>query len=70
MVLNRFQWLVCSEYSPLVETQRGGNAGGGTTLTPMGKSVLKIYRGIESDAQKAVAKRLSELLAMIRADMD
>lgn len=55
---------------PLVETQRGGNAGGGTTLTPMGKSVLKIYRGIESDAQKAVAKRLPELLTMIRADMD
>ena len=55
---------------PLVEIQRGGIAGRGTTLTPMGKSVLKIYRGIESDSQKAVAKRLPELLAMIRADMD
>jgi molybdate transport system regulatory protein len=55
---------------PLVETQRGGTAGGGTTLTPTGKQVLKVYRAIEHDAQKAIAKRLPELVNLIRADAE
>lgn len=55
---------------PLVETQRGGTAGGGTTLTPTGKQVLKVYRAIEHDAQKAIAKRLPELVKLIRVDAE
>lgn len=55
---------------PLVETQRGGNAGGGTTLTPTGKRVLKLYRAIELDANRAVAKRLPELVCLIRPDAE
>lgn len=53
---------------PLVATQRGGPAGGGAGLTPAGEQVLKIYRAIERDAERVVAKRLPQLLALIRPD--
>ncbi|WP_061959613.1 winged helix-turn-helix domain-containing protein [Cupriavidus pauculus] len=53
---------------PLVLKQRGGVAGGGAKLTPTGEQVLAIYRAIERDAQRAVAKRLPELLSLIRPD--
>lgn len=55
---------------PLVAKQRGGVAGGGAQLTPTGAQVLAIYRTIERDAERAVAKRLPQLLAFIRADVD
>lgn len=53
---------------PLVIKQRGGVAGGGAQLTPAGEKVLTIYRAIEQDAQRVVAKQLSQLLAMIRPE--
>lgn len=52
----------------LVNTQRGGTAGGGAQLTPMGKQVLAVYRAIEHDAQRAVAKRLPQLVQWIRPE--
>ncbi|CAN7774496.1 LysR family transcriptional regulator [Cupriavidus necator] len=53
---------------PLVLKQRGGVAGGGAQLTLTGEQVLAIYRAIERDAQRAVAKRLPQLLSLIRPD--
>ena len=53
---------------PLVLTQRGGTAGGGAGLTPVGTKVLAIYRAIERDAERAVARRLPQLLAFIRPE--
>lgn len=53
---------------PLVLKQRGGVAGGGAQLTPTGERVLSIYRAIERDAQRAVAKRLPQLLKFIRPE--
>ncbi len=53
---------------PLVLTQRGGSAGGGAGLTPLGTQALAIYRTIERDAERAVAKRLPQLLALIRPE--
>jgi len=53
---------------PLVTTQRGGTAGGGAALTPTGEQVLVIYRHIERDAERAVARRLPQLLALIRPE--
>lgn len=52
----------------LVLKQRGGAAGGGAQLTPIGVQALKIYRSIERDAERAVAKRLPQLLALIRPE--
>ena len=53
---------------PLVVKQRGGAAGGGAQLTPVGTQVLAIYSAIERDAERAVAKRLPQLLALIRPE--
>lgn len=53
---------------PLVVTQKGGPTGGGAKLTSAGERVLLVYRAIERDAQRAIAKRLPELLSMIRPD--
>lgn len=53
---------------PLVLKQRGGASGGGAQLTPTGQRVLKVYRAIEQDAQRAIAKRLPQLLGLIRSD--
>lgn len=52
---------------PLVIKQRGGAAGGGARLTPTGQQVLALYRAIEEDARIAAARRLPELVALIRA---
>ena len=51
---------------PLVLKQRGGAAGGGAQLTPVGVRALAIYRSIERDAERAVARRLPQLVALIR----
>jgi molybdate transport system regulatory protein len=53
---------------PLVLKQRGGAAGGGAQLTPTGERVLSVYRAIELDAERAVAKRLPQLLGLIRPE--
>ena len=53
---------------PLVVKQRGGTAGGGAQLTPTGGQALALYRAIEQDAQRAIAKRLPKLVALIRSD--
>lgn len=53
---------------PLVLKQRGGTTGGGAQLTPTGQRVLEIYRLIERDAQRAVAKRLPLLVNLIRPE--
>ena len=54
--------------APLVDKQRGGSAGGGARLTPTGEQVLAQYRRIEADAERAVARRLPQLLALVRPD--
>jgi molybdate transport system regulatory protein len=54
--------------APLISTQRGGQAGGGARLTPLGEQVLAVYRAIERDAQRAVAKRLPQLVQWIRPE--
>lgn len=53
---------------PLVVKQRGGTAGGGAQLTATGEQTLTLYRAIERDAQRAVSKRLPQLLVLIRPE--
>lgn len=50
--------------SPLIEASKGGRAGGGATLTPLGEEVLAAYREMQERAEEAVApliERLSRL---------
>ncbi|MEP6768541.1 MAG: LysR family transcriptional regulator [Acidobacteriota bacterium] len=51
---------------PLVHTERGGAGHGKTALTPMGESVLSLYRAMESSSRAAIRpawKRMRSLLA-------
>lgn len=52
---------------PVVTTTIGGNAGGGARLTELGKTLLKIYRRIETRAGRATAADLQSLVELARA---
>jgi molybdate transport system regulatory protein len=47
--------------APLVEAAKGGAGGGGAWLTPLGREVLALYRGMEDHAAAAVAGDMEEL---------
>jgi molybdate transport system regulatory protein len=51
---------------PLVHTRKGGRGAGGTTLTPMGKKVLALYRRIEARARRATERDLAALGELTR----
>ena len=52
---------------PLVANTKGGVGGGGATLTPLGKEVLRRYRAMERRALKAISKDIAHLESLIRA---
>jgi len=48
--------------APVISTATGGAKGGGAKLTEFGRSLVAKYRAIESQAAKAAAGELSELV--------
>lgn len=54
--------------TPVVETRKGGSAGGGTILTGAGRRVIDCYRAMEARAAGAVATELAELEALAGSD--
>lgn len=59
----RRAWLLIDELNhlfkrPLVITRLGGSTGGGAELTSTGRSLLKHYRDMESEAHAALATHL------------
>ena len=69
----RKAWLLIQEMQktfdgPIVTAEAGGVSGGGTQLTELGNSLLKIYRRVESRAADAVAGDLGTLSGMVRAN--
>jgi molybdate transport system regulatory protein len=50
---------------PLVQSSRGGAAGGGAVLTAAGRKVLAEYRALEAEAHKACRSRLRRLQSML-----
>ena len=48
--------------APVISTATGGAKGGGAKLTEFGRSLVAKYRMIESQAAKATAGELSELM--------
>lgn len=50
---------------PLVEASKGGRAGGGARLTPMGEEVLLRYRKLELRAGKIFEKELQEFNRLV-----
>ena len=62
----RRAWLLIDELNhlfdrPLVETQLGGKAGGGATLTALGKKLVGAYRAMEDEAHAVCGRRLQML---------
>jgi molybdate transport system regulatory protein len=52
---------------PLVETARGGRAGGGAHLTALGQLVVEQYRALERAADKAGARHIAALTGQLSA---
>jgi molybdate transport system regulatory protein len=50
---------------PLVAAKVGGRKGGGSALTPFGKTVVSRYRSVEQTAREAAAAHLSALEAAL-----
>lgn len=47
--------------TPVVEAAKGGQAGGGARLTPLGAQVLAIYRRMQARTGRAIARDLAIL---------
>ncbi|CAN7485328.1 winged helix-turn-helix domain-containing protein [Rhizobium rhizogenes] len=70
----RRAWLLISELNhmfrqPVVESQRGGQKGGGAALTPFGEELLQRFRSMEGAVRAAIAGDLAWLEAN-RSDGD
>lgn len=51
--------------APLVARTRGGPGGGGAVLTDLGREVLALYRGLETEASEAGRARLAALNGLL-----
>lgn len=63
-------WTIVNEINamfrePLVRTQLGGVNGGGASITPLGREVVRRYRSIESSVWKHAAKHIAALEAAV-----
>ncbi|GAB4387495.1 winged helix-turn-helix domain-containing protein [Albidovulum sp.] len=52
--------------APVVESARGGPGVGGAALIPTGREVLRLYRALESGAQRAGAAEIAALERLAR----
>lgn len=52
--------------TPVVETRKGGRAGGGARLTDAGRGAIEQYRAMESKAARAGAAEMRSLEALAR----
>jgi molybdate transport system regulatory protein len=53
---------------PVVTAEVGGASGGGTELTELGNTLLKLFRRVESRAADATKTDLESLSGMVRPD--
>ncbi|WP_408515873.1 winged helix-turn-helix domain-containing protein [Paraburkholderia rhynchosiae] len=68
----RRAWLLIDELnrslkSPATQSEQGGQAGGGCTLTPAGETIIRLYREVEAEARRSCAKQITELTRLIRS---
>jgi molybdate transport system regulatory protein len=60
----RRAWLLVEELNrlfrePVATTKLGGRAGGGASLTPLGRRLVQHYRAMEAEAEAALARHLA-----------
>ena len=65
-------WLLIDELnrslkSPATRSEQGGQSGGGCTLTPVGETIIRLYRDVEEQAQRSCAAQIAELVNLIRS---
>jgi molybdate transport system regulatory protein len=48
--------------APLILAAAGGRKGGGTSLTPLGKNVVRLYRDVEHKAEVGAARAIRSLV--------
>ena len=68
----RRAWLLVDDMNrcfkkPVVDSAKGGKEGGGTVVTDIGLEVIRLYRGIEAQAQKAATKDMEKLTRLLAA---
>lgn len=51
---------------PLVETQKGGTHGGGTTVTDFGEKILNQFRRMEENARQVVEHDFEEISSFLK----
>jgi molybdate transport system regulatory protein len=67
----RRAWLLIDELnrslkSPATVSEQGGQSGGGCVLTPVGESIVRLYRDVETQAEAACATQIAALTKLIR----
>jgi molybdate transport system regulatory protein len=68
----RRAWLLIDELnrslkSPATRSEQGGQSGGGCTLTPVGETIIRLYRDVEDEARRSCATQIAELMKLIRS---
>jgi molybdate transport system regulatory protein len=68
----RRAWLLIDELNrslkaPATHSEQGGQSGGGCTLTPVGETIIRLYRDVEVEAQRSCARQIAELTRLIRS---
>lgn len=68
----RRAWLLIDELnrslkSPATHSEQGGQSGGGCSLTPVGETIVRLYRDVEEEAKRSCAKQIAELTRLIRS---
>jgi len=66
----RRAWLLVDELNrslrlPAVESAKGGDRGGASSLTPTCRRLVEVYRRIEGDAERACRAEIGQLLALL-----
>lgn len=57
-------------HSPLVETAKGGNSGGGARLTPLGQDIASCYRQMEARAAEVLEPEMEKLRGLLARNLD
>jgi molybdate transport system regulatory protein len=66
----RRAWLLLDQLNrslkqPAVASVKGGQNGGGSELTAVGRKLIDLYRGIEATADKACAEQIRQVIGLL-----
>jgi len=66
----RRAWILIDELNaslkkPAVRSAKGGEHGGGSELTEVGRKLIELYRGIEATAGRACADAIKQMIGLL-----